>query len=151
MILRKTSVFYLIFTILLVCVTGCKLLFDAQNTEADAVDMKVIIVESSSGPSEIALAKHLKQTGAKLYGSYTCEHCYEQLYLFGKEAARELDRIECEPGGKNANPKLCRDLEIKGYPTWIIDNQRYGGSQSLYFLANKSNYRGPREFLNSLP
>jgi hypothetical protein len=147
---------YLILIILVGCITGCapteaqKNKDVAENMKA-ILSMKMIFVNNSSGPSEIALAKHLKQSGAKLYGLYTCVHCYDQLYLFGKEAVRELDRTECEPSANNYNSELCQDLKTKGYPTWIIDNQRYTGMQSLEFLARKSNYRGPSDFKNSSP
>ena len=46
---------------------------------------------TSSGTSEIALARHLKIVGAKMYGSFTCEHCQMQKESFGKEAARIIN------------------------------------------------------------
>jgi hypothetical protein len=144
-ILFPYSIFFLIE------ISGCALPLDRQKHSANAEVVNTIVVEISSGPSEIALAKHLKKVGAKLYGAYWCEHCYKQMYLFGQAAAKEIDRTECDPKGTSPNPQLCTDLKIKSYPTWIVNGKRYMGAQSLEFLASKSNYKGPQDFKNSLP
>lgn len=142
---------YSILIFFLVGISGCMLPLEQQKLKANAGPVNTIVVESSSGPSEIELAKHLKKTGAKLYGAYWCEHCYKQMYLFGQEAAKEIDRTECDPKGKNSNPQLCTDLKIKAYPLWIINSKRYPSSQSLELLASHSNYKGPQDFRNPLP
>jgi len=49
------------------------------------------------GESEIALSV-TKQIGAKEYIAWWC-HC-EQKQLFGKQAYREINAIECDPSGK---------------------------------------------------
>jgi hypothetical protein len=112
---------------------------------------KTIQIESSSGRSEILLAQHLKQINAKVYTAYWCPHCHDQLSLFGSQAAPYLNRIECDPQGKNAQPQLCRDAKIESYPTWIMNGRRYSGTQSLGALANASGYQGPRQFKNLIP
>jgi thiol-disulfide isomerase/thioredoxin len=109
---------------------------------------KVIVVETSSGASEIELAKHLTQIHAKMYSAYWCPHCQAQLAMFGKEASQLLDRIECDREGKDSKPELCKKEKVKGYPTWIINNHRYSGTQSLTALASASRYLGPRKFIN---
>ena len=43
-------------------------------------------ITTTSGESEIALARHLKEIGAKEYIAWWCPHCHEQKLLFGKEA-----------------------------------------------------------------
>lgn len=108
----------------------------------------VIVVETSSGASEIGLAKHLTKIHAKMYGAYWCPHCQAQLAMFGKEASKLLDLTECDPGGKDAKPERCKKERVMGYPTWIIKNRRYSGTQSLTALANASRYLGPRKFIN---
>jgi len=108
-------------------------------------------IANTSGPAEIALARHLKQAGAKEFGAFWCPHCHEQKELFGKEAAAELDYVECDPKGKDARPELCQKANIKGYPTWQIKGQFYEGVQSLEKLADLTDYKGPRNFKNSLP
>ncbi|MCL1474284.1 vitamin K epoxide reductase family protein [Argonema antarcticum] len=108
-------------------------------------------IQNSSGPAEIALARYLKQVGAKEYGAYWCPHCHDQKELFGKEAAAEFDYVECDPKGKNARPNLCQTANIKGYPTWEINGKFYEGVQSLNKLADLTGYKGLRSFKNSIP
>jgi hypothetical protein len=110
-----------------------------------------IRVKSSSGSAELALAAHLRNVNAKLYGAYWCVHCYEQMYLFGGEAAQKIDRVECAEDRKDAQPKLCQEAEIKAYPTWKIDGKVYQGIQSLEDLATASGYQGDRSFKNAMP
>ena len=107
------------------------------------------VITTSSGASEIALAQHLKQVGAKMYGSFTCPHCQNQKQLFGKEAASQLNYIECHPEGKNARTNLCQAANIQGLPTWEINGQFYQGEKTLQELADLSGYKGVRNFQNS--
>ncbi len=106
-------------------------------------------VTTSSGNSEIALAQHLKQIGAKMYGAFTCLHCQNQKQLFGKEAAAQLNYIECHPEGKNAQTELCQAAGIQGFPTWEIKGKFYQGEKTLQELADLSGYQGERKFQNA--
>lgn len=106
-------------------------------------------ITTDSGASEIALAQHLKKVGAKMYGAFTCPHCQAQKELFGKEAARQFDYVECHPEGKNAQPDVCRAAKIESFPTWEINGQFYQGETSLEQLAELSGYQGPRKFQNT--
>ncbi|AFY82697.1 vitamin K epoxide reductase family protein [Oscillatoria acuminata] len=108
-------------------------------------------ISTSSGEAEIALARHLTAVGAKNYSAYWCPHCHEQKELFGRPAVSEIDYIECDPKGQNAQPQLCRGAEITGYPTWIINGEQYSGVRSLSELAELSGYQGPSNFKNVLP
>jgi hypothetical protein len=108
-------------------------------------------ITTTSGSAEIALARHLKSIGAKMYGAYWCPHCHEQMTVFGKQAALQVPYVECADGGKNARPDLCKAANIEGYPTWKIKGQTLLGAQSLEELATASGYRGSRNFKNSLP
>jgi hypothetical protein len=112
---------------------------------------KTITVDSTSGEAEIGLANHLHQIKAKIYGAYWCIHCYEQIYLFGQEAFKQIERIECTPGGENAQPELCRKAGVEGFPTWEINGKLYGGKKKLKELADLSRYRGVHSFKNKLP
>jgi uncharacterized membrane protein len=103
-------------------------------------------ITTTSGESEIALARHLKQIGAKEYIAWWCPHCHEQKQLFGKEAYSEINHIECDPGGKNPRPDLCQAAKIQSFPSWEIKGQLYPGVQSLEELAQLSGYKGPRNF-----
>ena len=108
-------------------------------------------ISTTSTEAEIALAQHLKEIGAKKYGAFWCPHCYEQKQLFGKKAFAEIDYVECDPRGKNPQPKLCLQAGIKSYPTWKIKDQTYPGTQTLEKLAEVSGYQGSQEFKYSLP
>jgi uncharacterized membrane protein len=112
-------------------------------------------VTTTSGESEIALAKHLKAIGAKEYGAFWCPHCHDQKQLFGKEATELLKTegvyTECDPSGVNPNPKACSDAGIKGFPTWIVKGQTVSGTQTLEKLAESSGYTGPKEFKYKVP
>jgi uncharacterized membrane protein/glutaredoxin len=106
-------------------------------------------IQNTSGAAEIALAKHLKQTGAKMFGAYWCSHCQDQKELFGKEAAAEIPYIECAPDGKNPQTEVCKAAGVQGFPTWQINGKNVeSGTQSLQRLAELSNYTGPKEFRN---
>ncbi|MGI0489796.1 hypothetical protein ACN4EK_30645 [Pantanalinema rosaneae CENA516] len=94
-----------------------------------------------------ALAKHLQQIGAKMYGAYWCPHCQQQKELFGSPTfSRYINYIECDPRGQNAKPNLCRAAKIGGYPTWEINGKFYPGTQSLKSLAKWSGYQGSQNF-----
>ncbi|XFA72612.1 vitamin K epoxide reductase family protein [Thermosynechococcaceae cyanobacterium Okahandja] len=107
-----------------------------------------IPIVNTSGPAEIALARHLTQTGAVMYGAYWCSHCHDQKELFGKQAVRELTYVECDANGANPQVERCRAKGIQGYPTWEINDQLYSGTRSLTELGQLSNYRGSYSFKN---
>lgn len=131
---------------MLVLISSLALYADVNNLgTARETSMKTT---TSSGASEIALAQHLKRVGAKMYGSYTCEHCQAQKEYFGKEAARIINYIECNPQGKNARRDLCEAAKIQGTPTWEINGKFYQGQKSLKELADLSGYQGTRKFKN---
>ena len=89
------------------------------------------------------LAEHLTQTDAKFYGASWCPHCADQKELFGSSAQR-IPYVECSPGGSSApQASVCKENNIQSYPTWIINGERYTGTQSLDALAQYSKYTGP--------
>ena len=76
-------------------------------------------------PFARALALHLSQRGAKMYGAYWCPHCVEQKELFGA-SARRLPYVECSTGGQGSRQaSACLAAGIRQYPTWIIGGQRF--------------------------
>ncbi len=105
-------------------------------------------VTTTSGEAEIQLAKHLKAIGAKKYSAWWCPHCYQQKQLFGQEAVKDLDIIECAPQGNNPQPELCQSVGLQGFPTWEINKKLYPNVQALEKLADLSGYKGPRDFKN---
>ncbi len=112
-------------------------------------------IQNTSGQAEIALARHLKQIGAKMYGAYWCPHCHDQKELFGKEAAAIFNYVECAPDGQNSQTEVCQTAAPKieeqtkqpfAFPTWEINGRYYRGIRSLEELATASGYTGPTNF-----
>ncbi|CAO2818109.1 unnamed protein product [Amaranthus hypochondriacus] len=100
------------------------------------------IVKESS-PFAISLAKHLKSVGAKMYGAFWCSHCQEQKEMFGREAMKLLDYVECFPDGVKKGVKMvpaCTKAGIEGFPTWIINDEVFSGEKTLEELAEISGF-----------
>jgi hypothetical protein len=120
------------------------------DTLAPTVDMQPRVgweIKTTSGAAEIALAKHLKQAGVKVYGAYWCPHCYEQKQLFGKQAWKSIASVECaEDALKNPQPKLCRQAGVEGFPTWSIGGKLDAGVKKLSQLAKLTGYKGKTDF-----
>ncbi len=79
-------------------------------------------------------AQCLTEKGAVFYGAYWCPHCGDQKEMLGS-SMEFINYVECDSKGKNAQPELCAENNIKGYPTWIIDGEKYEGTQSLERLS----------------
>lgn len=107
-------------------------------------------VTTESGSAEIALARHLNRVGATYFGAYWCPHCYDQKQLFGREAARIVNYVECDPRGRNAQPQACRSAGVRAFPSWEIDGELYEGTRELEELAQLSGYSGSQNFRHSL-
>ncbi|MEA5465098.1 vitamin K epoxide reductase family protein [Leptothoe sp. PORK10 BA2] len=106
-------------------------------------------VTNTSGTAEVALAKHLQEVGAKMYGAYWCPHCFDQKQLFGIEAKKYMPYIECADDGVNSQTALCKSVpEVTGFPTWEVNGKFLPGTQSLATLAEASGYQGPTDFKN---
>ena len=91
-----------------------------------------------------ALAEHLTKSDAKFYGASWCPHCQDQKKLFGSSVKR-IPYVECSPGGSQApQASVCKEKDIKSYPTWVISGQRQTGILALDALAqlSKFNYQG---------
>ncbi|MEM9947240.1 MAG: vitamin K epoxide reductase family protein [Cyanobacteria bacterium P01_D01_bin.36] len=108
-------------------------------------------ITNPSGEAEVALAKHLTDIGATMYGLYWCPHCFDQKQLFGKDAYRQMPYVECDPGGYKSQTAVCQAAlpEGTGFPTWEINGEFVSGTQSLQALAAASGYEGPTDFVNS--
>jgi hypothetical protein len=106
-------------------------------------------IVNTSGASEIALAKHLRKKGIKMYGAFWCGHCSHQKELFGQQAFTSIQYIECDPKGKNPQPQQCIKAGVKGFPTWQLPNGKtFPGQAALSDLAKVSGYTGPSNFKN---
>ncbi len=121
----------------------------SSGTQAAEVEGAGLPITTDSGPAEIALATHLANTGAKMYGAYWCPHCHDQKQLFGKEAVSKMPYVECAEDGLNSQTATCQSIpEIKGFPTWQVNGEFLSGTQTLGTLALASGYKGPSNFVN---
>jgi hypothetical protein len=91
-------------------------------------------------PTLRALAVHLAETGAKMYGADWCPHCQDQKAMFGP-AARRLPYIECSMGRQGTGQTAeCRNAGITTYPTWDIGGKRYAEVLSPLRLAELTGF-----------
>ena len=100
-----------------------------------------LIVTSESTKESIALAKFLKNNGVVKYSAYWCPNCLDQSELFGKEAYKELNVVECARDGKNSQTQLCIDKKIEGFPSWEINGKIIIGVQTLKELSELAGYK----------
>ncbi|XP_010531129.1 PREDICTED: thiol-disulfide oxidoreductase LTO1 [Tarenaya hassleriana] len=114
-------------------------------TSSDNIELPYFSTEitAPSSPFALALAKHLNSIGAKMYGAFWCSHCLEQKQMFGREAAKLLNYVECFPDGYKKGTKIitaCSDAGIEGFPTWLINGQVISGEVELTELADISGF-----------
>ena len=103
-------------------------------------NQKEIIVNSESTKESIEFAKYLKDNGVVKYSAYWCPNCLNQSELFGKQAYRELNVVECAKDGKNSQTQLCIDKNIQGFPTWEINGNLILGVLTLNELSKLTGY-----------
>jgi uncharacterized membrane protein/glutaredoxin len=104
-------------------------------------------IQSTSGPAEIELAKHLTQKGVKMYSAYWCPHCFEQKQLFGQQAWTAVTNVECAPDAKkNPQPAACTQAGVKSFPTWSINGKLEPGVKKLAKLGELTGYQGNKAF-----
>ncbi|KKU51184.1 MAG: hypothetical protein UX74_C0031G0007 [Parcubacteria group bacterium GW2011_GWA2_47_10b] len=91
-----------------------------------------------------AFAQCLNDKGAIFYGAYWCPHCQNQKKMFDT-SAKLLDYVECSTPDGRGQLSICKDKEIKGYPTWIFaDGSRESGEIALSHLAEKTGCELPK-------
>ena len=103
-------------------------------------NQRELIVSSESTKDSIELAKYLKDNGVVKYSAYWCPNCLNQGELFGKQAYRKLNVVECARDGKNSQTQLCIDKKIKGFPTWEINGKLILGVLSLKELSKLTGF-----------
>ena len=103
-------------------------------------NQKELIITSESTKESIAFAKYLKDNGVVKYSAYWCPNCLNQGELFGKQAYKELNVVECARDGKNSQTQLCIDKEVLGFPSWEINGNLIIGVQSLEELSKLTGY-----------
>ena len=90
------------------------------------------------GDTYVGFAQCLTNKNVTMYGAYWCPHCANQKKLFGTQGFEKVKYVECAVGGPSAQPVLCTEKKIEGYPTWIFpDGSRLQGEISLEELSKK--------------
>lgn len=103
-----------------------------------AIPLFLILTPNQKVPGKYdEFAQCLTEKSAVMYGAYWCDHCAAQKDMLGK-SFQYINYIECDSRGKNANPQLCAQKNIQGYPTWEINEKFYRGVQSLEKLSEAS-------------
>jgi len=102
---------------------------------------KELIVTSESTKESIEFAKYLSENGVVKYSAYWCPNCLNQSELFGKQAYKELNVVECARDGKNSQTQLCIDKNIQGFPSWEINGEIILGVQTLEELSKLTDYK----------
>ena len=104
-------------------------------------NQRELIVTSKSTREAIELAKYLKNNGVVKYSAYWCPNCLSQGELFGEQAYKELNVVECARDGINSQTQLCIDKKIKGFPTWEINGKLILGVLSLNELSKLTGFK----------
>ena len=104
-------------------------------------NQKKLIVTSESSKESIKLAKYLNDNGVVKYSAYWCPNCLIQSELFGEQAYKELNVVECARDGINSQTQLCIDKKIKGFPTWEINGKLILGVLSLNELSKLTGFK----------
>ncbi len=77
-------------------------------------------------------AQCLTSKGVIMYGTDWCPHCKEQKALFGK-SFQFIDYRNC-----NLKREECTAMGVQGYPTWLINGEKYAGERSPEILSKLS-------------
>ena len=98
---------------------------------------------TESTAQTMQLANQLNQVGARFFGAHWCPACKEQMKLFGKQAGRHLNYVECGLPDKYPDQvNQCRDENIRSIPTWTRPGSaRLEGVQSINTLERWSGLR----------
>ena len=75
-------------------------------------------VRNRSQHKHDAFARCLTERGVKMFGAWWCPHCVEQKEKFGL-SFEYAPYVECGiKGDVHGKAQVCKDGNIKGYPTW---------------------------------
>lgn len=84
-----------------------------------------------------SFAQCLTDNNITMYGTATCSFCKAQKEKFGSSFVY-VDYVECSADGPGANPELCREKGITGYPSWEIAGSLVTGMIPLEKLSEFS-------------
>lgn len=84
-------------------------------------------------PPEIhEFAQCLSDNGATMYGTEWCSYCNEQKSLFG-DAFSNINYVDCDQ-----NKQACNQAGVRGYPTWVINEESLPGVRSFSDLSQRT-------------
>ena len=111
-----------------------------MTVSAQTWDQPIPEPATESTPETIKLAEQLNTVGANFFGAHWCPACKEQMKLFGKQAGRRLNYVECGlPEKYPEQGNQCRDAGIQSIPTWTRPGStRLEGVQSIKTLERWS-------------
>ncbi|XP_074274969.1 thiol-disulfide oxidoreductase LTO1 isoform X1 [Silene latifolia] len=124
--------------------TSYSSLSSASPSRSGALEFSYYVTDitTESTPFTISLAKHLHSIGAKMYGAFWCTHCHEQKEMFGREAAKLLDYVECFPDGVKKGTLIAPAcIGVPGFPTWVINDEVFSGEKTIEELAKISGFQ----------
>ena len=104
-------------------------------------NQKELKVTTDSTKESIDFAKYLNENGVVKYSAYWCHNCLNQSELFGKQAYKVLNVVECANDGKNSQTQLCIEKKIRGFPTWEINGKLILGVLTLKELSDLTGYK----------
>ena len=117
------------------------LCFPTTVNSSHLTNQKELIITSESSKESIEFAKYLSKNGVVKYSAYWCPNCLNQSELFGKQAYRELNVVECARDGKNSRTQLCIDKNVQGFPSWEINGKIFIGVKTLEELSKLTDYK----------
>ena len=92
------------------------LTFPSVANSSHLNSQRELIVTSESTRESIELAKYLKDNGVVKYLAYWWPNCLNQSELFGKQAYRELNVVECARDGTKVKLNYALIKKLKGFP-----------------------------------
>ncbi|MBI2102806.1 hypothetical protein HYT55_03130 [Candidatus Woesearchaeota archaeon] len=93
---------------------------------------------SSNSTKYDYFASCLTEKGVAMYGAFWCSHCKDQKEMFGS-SFQYINYVECSLPDGSTQTEYCVKKEIKGYPTWELENgTRLEGTVSLEDLSQKT-------------
>jgi parvulin-like peptidyl-prolyl isomerase len=107
-----------------------------ENTTTETTKTTPVVSITSSNLDDFA--KCLTDNEVRMYGAYWCPHCENNKKFFG-DSFKYVDYVECAVEGQpQIQTAQCTDAGISGYPTWIVNGDKYPGEQTLEKLASLS-------------
>ncbi len=85
----------------------------------------IVAIESIKGAVEDTGALKCISENSKLIVSKTCDYCYSQKLMLG-DSIKYFEIIDI-----GEHPEVWTKYNLRGVPTWIIDEEKYEGKRSV--------------------